>query len=394
MIRAAFYEQAFADKVDISRCANMLVVRTDGLGDVILTTPLFKHLKATFRHVRTCLLTRKEWSGVLKESPHIDEIIPWDIDRYRTSIGYRFRFIESLKKSSFDLVLHPVYSREPLSDEIVCCVHDAVRIGFDGDLNNISTKLKDVNDRYYTQLIKDTSATRPELERNRYFAERLLGHRIAPLDFQPELWINDSDREAAYKMLLSSGIEPDRHSVIALFPGASAAYKTWPLKKFVELANRLSQHSKVKFIICGSRADEPIANALARSINGPVVNLAGKTSLTQLAAVLECSDLYIGNDTGPLHMATAVGTPTLGIMGGGHFGRFYPYGDLNRHRMVFKKMDCYGCNWKCIYDTTRCIQDITVDDVWREAQRMMEEVGLPSRAARDAKRQDKMALNT
>lgn len=391
-IRAAFYEYPLG--VDINQRANVLVVRTDGLGDLILATPLYKHVMKAFGQPRICLLTRAEWVGLFHNCPYIDEVIPWSIQKYATSIRYRFRFLESLRRRAFDLAIHPVYSREPLSDEVVCCTRASQKIGFDGDLNNIHKRRKSKNDQYYTRLIKRTTTVCPEIERNRDFAEQLIGQPIRPGDFQPELWLDDSDRVAAREILQRHGVSVNGGLVIALFPSASATYKTWRCGNFVELGNRLFRHFNVKLIISGANADERVASDLARSINAPVVNLAGQTSLAELAAVLEFSDLYIGNDTGPLHMAAAVGTPTLAIMGGGHFGRFYPYGDLSKHRMVFKKMDCYGCNWKCIYKTTRCIQEITVDDVWFEAQRMMEEVVLPSRAARDAKRQGNMVLST
>lgn len=379
VIRAAFYEQPLASKGDINRQTNILVVRTDGLGDVILTTPLFKHLKATFEHARTCVLTRDEWVDVLKESPHIDEIIPWDINRYRASIRYRLRFIESLKKRSFDLALHPVYSREPLSDEIVCCTPASQKIGFDGDLNNIRKRQRSTNDRYYTRLIKSAAANGCEIDRNRYFTEYVIGRSIKCSDFEPELWITETDRAAAREVLFQNGVDAAKDVMIALFPGAGWKGREWPPERYAALGDHLAEQYAANILILGGPQDIPVASVLQSTMKKCALNLADKLDLVQLAAVIETCGLFIGNETGPLHMAVAAGTPTLAIMGGGHFGRFYPYGDLSKHRMVFKKMDCYGCNWKCIYETTRCIQEITVDDVWFEAQRMMEEVVLPFR---------------
>ena len=379
VIRAAFYGQPLATEVDIDRRTSVLVVRTDGLGDLVLATPLFRHIKKAFGHPRICLLTREEWAGLFQNCPYIDEVIPWGIRKYARSIRYRFRFLQLLRRRIFDLAIHPVYSREPLSDEVVCCARASQRIGFDGDLNNIRETLKSRNDRCYTQLIRSTATVCPEIERNRIFAEQVTGQTIRPADFQPQLWLGDAERVAARKIFDQQSLSVNSNVVIALFPGASLAHKTWPAENYAELIDRLHHRFDAKFIICGASGDADAASHVLRKIGGQVVNLTGRTSLTQLAAVLESCDLYIGNDTGPLHMAVAVGIPTLGIMGGGHFGRFYPYGDLNKHRVAFKRMDCYGCNWNCIYETTRCIQEISVDDVWAETLRMMEEVVLPTR---------------
>lgn len=394
VVRTAFYEKPPKDQRCARQLKNVLVIRTDGLGDIVLDTALFRHIKRAFGGPRVVLITRQEWKDIFQACPYVDDVIPWNILAYANSLRYRVKFIRSLRSREFDVAVHPVYSREPLSDEVLCCTRAPLKIGFDGDLSNIQAKRKRQNDRCYARFIRNKVAGCTELERNRHFAEQLIDREIRSDEFQPELWLTDADRSAAEDLLLQSGIDVGRAALIALFPGASSTYKTWRPENYADLARRMLQHFDLRFVIFGTSAEADLASAIAGKINGPVVNLAGKTSLTQLAAVLECSDLFIGNDTGPLHVAAAVGAPTLGIMGGGHFGRFYPYGDLNRHRMVFKKMDCYGCNWKCIYETTRCIQGITVDDVWREAQRMMEEVVLPSRAARDAKRQGKMVLST
>lgn len=392
LIEWRFYTQSLYKPFDIHELKDVLVIRTDGLGDLILADPLFKLIKQTSKGVRVALISRGEWKEIFERSPYVDEVIPWDIQKYARSLRYRMNFIRALRTRTFDAAIHPVYSREPLSDEITCCTRAALKIGFDGDLNNIEKKRKRQNDRCYARLIRHDAVDCTELERNRHFAEQLVGMKIRADDFQPELWLTDEDRLVSAELLRRYGIDPDQNALIALFPGASSAYKTWPPESYADLGNRILQYFDSKFVICGTHAEADIARVVASEIHGPVVNLAGKTSLTQLAAVLECSDLYIGSDTGPLHMAAAVGTPTLAIMGGGHFGRFYPYGDLNKHQMVFKKMSCYGCNWKCIYETTRCIQEITVDDVWREAQRMIEEVVLPRREARAMRRPTGVAI--
>ena len=160
----------------------------------------------------------------------------------------------------------------------------------------------------------------------------------------------------------------------------------WPYDFYAQLADKILEHYPARIVICGAAADVQGAKKVQTKMHGQAVNLAGKTTLRELAAVFEACGLFIGNDTGPLHLAVSVGTPTLGIIGGGHFGRFYPYGDLSKHRMVHKQMDCYYCDWKCIHETVRCIQEITVDDVWRETQRMMEEVVLPKRDLQGNKR--------
>ena len=105
-----------------------------------------------------------------------------------------------------------------------------------------------------------------------------------------------------------------------------------------------------------------------------LINLVGKTDLLILAAVYEKSLMYVGNDSGLVHIAMAVGIPTVCIIGGGHLGRFYPYGDEKMHIPVYYKMPCFGCNWKCIYPEIRCINNINVDNVIKNIDRIFEKL--------------------
>jgi len=382
LVVRSLYPNQNAPKFDACEENSILVIRTDGLGDLMLALPSLRHLRESFGSHRITLLTRQEWVDLMQRCPYVDEIIGWDIRKYARNIFYRLSFVGGLRKRMYGAVFHSPYSREPLSDELLCCCLAARKIGFDGDLNNISPKEKARNDSYYTRLIDLSVKGAPEIDRNREFTERVTGKRIAPADFQPKLWLAESDRKEASVPLHEAGLDPKRDLIVALFPGASWDGKSWPAGRYAELADRIIQEYGAKIVVCGAPTDVLVAAAVQSEMKGSVVDLAGKTSLPVLAALFEACALYIGNDTGPLHLAVSVGTATLGIVGGGHFGRFYPYGDLNRQRVVFKEMECYQCNWKCIHETVRCIQEITLDDVWLATQRMMKEVVVPERERR------------
>jgi len=358
---------------------SILVIRTDGLGDLMLATPTLKFLRQSYPEHRIILLTRQEWVDVVRNCSYIDEVIPWNIEKYSRNLFYRLRFVRELRSRNFSLALHPVYSREPKIDEVLCCCRAVEKIGFNGGLNNISLEEKTRNDSHYTILIQNGSNETLEIDRNRNFTAKVTGTSIEPADFQPEFWLAESDRATARKLLSDAGLNSTRDLVVAMVPGAAWKGREWPARSYAEIADRLAVQYGAKIVILGSRTDEPVASSLASGMRTSFSNLAGKTRLGELAAILQSCSLYIGNETGPLHLAVAAGIPTLGIVGGGHFGRFYPYGDLNRHRMVYKKMDCFNCDWNCIHESVRCIQEIAVDDVWRATQRILTEVVLPER---------------
>ena len=104
---------------------------------------------------------------------------------------------------------------------------------------------------------------------------------------------------------------------------------------------------------------EGIQNILNNSDNPhQVINLCSITSIGQSIECMRLCDALICQDTAALHMAVALKKPVLGIVGGGHFGRFFPWGDSSKTKVLHKNMDCYGCNWQCKYETLRCIQEL------------------------------------
>jgi ADP-heptose:LPS heptosyltransferase len=358
-----------------------LVIWTDAIGDFILFLPALGHLRRALPNETIVLLVGELVASLARESSSVDEVLICNVQRYRRDLFYRFRVIEMLRRRKFRIALYPAHSREPIGDEILCCCGAEKRIAQAGDLNNIRGPVKRKNNAYLTRIVPSSPGMIPEVERNREFVEQLTGRKLPAEESLPRITVTEGQMQNARQLLLCEGVKPNIEMQVVLFPGASNAIRAWPAKRFAELGDRIARTYGARILVCGSPFDLETEEAVAAGMSAPPVRLAGKTSLIQLAAVLRQSVLYIGSETGPLHLAAAVGTPTMCILGGGHFGRFYPYGDLRKHRAVFQKMDCYHCNWECIYEIPHCIRDITVEAAWETVERIFEEVILPAREA-------------
>ena len=137
-------------------------------------------------------------------------------------------------------------------------------------------------------------------------------------------------------------------------------------------------HSVVQGIcFCGAKKEHSLGEQILKQSDVPLQNLCGQTTLVELASLLSQSRLTISNDTGVVYLSSAVGTLSVGIVGGGEFGGFVPYPDLpgqtNNLKEVFHKMPCFGCNWNCIYPINKgepapCIANISVDAVWEKVR--------------------------
>ena len=144
---------------------------------------------------------------------------------------------------------------------------------------------------------------------------------------------------------------------------------------FLDITTKVFQQTGWKGIICGAKQEHSLGEQILEQSDVPLQNLCGQTTLAELAGVLSQSRLTISNDTGVVYLSSAVGTLSVCIVGGGHFGRFVPYPDLpgqtNNLKEVFHKMPCFGCNWECIYPIKKgepapCIANISVDAVWEK----------------------------
>jgi ADP-heptose:LPS heptosyltransferase len=159
-------------------------------------------------------------------------------------------------------------------------------------------------------------------------------------------------------------------------PGASFYGRRWPTKYFAELIDKICAHTGWSAILCGSQAEYQLCADVATSASQHTLNLAGKVSLVELIEIIRAAKLLVGNETGAVHISSAVGTPSICILGGGHFGRFVPYKYKKEKSgmaplCLFHMMHCYGCNWICtqpheVGQAVPCIANIEVAQIFEQ----------------------------
>ncbi|TCL75218.1 heptosyltransferase-3 [Hydrogenispora ethanolica] len=183
-----------------------------------------------------------------------------------------------------------------------------------------------------------------------------------------EFWFEDADRLKVDRFLESIGCLGARPLVAVHCGGHYFIRKRWPAEKFVELLLEL-RLSGVEVALIGGTED--VANSLAIQALVPgVINAAGALRLSQTAALMERCELFIGNDSGPLHLAAAVGVPTIGLYGPTDPAQFYPY-HPTRHRYIYKALPCSPCYrfggglWQFVPKCSRpyCMEAISVAEV-------------------------------
>jgi ADP-heptose:LPS heptosyltransferase len=345
----------------------VLVLRTDAIGDFIVFLPTLKILRSIFRDQELTLLARETATPLIENAPYCNSIISFDFDKYTSDSTYRLDLDHKLERARYDMVINAMYSRSPVSDAIVRATGAPIRIGFhclDQDGNQL---VRLANEQFYSVVIQQTDEFVPEFTRNMCLVETLgWTHNEMVM---PEVWIRDEDLRFAEEFFRTHSIDAKRPSVI-LFPGAGADIRRWPVEKFSLLAKRLQTELQAQIILSGGPMDIKLIDTLKDSLRDFAPVTLSDQDLRKQAAVYKKASLFIGNETGPLQLAVAVGTPAIVILGGGFADRFFSY-PSDCWKKVWHPMACYRCFWKCIYSEPKCITSITTDEVFAASKGLL-----------------------
>lgn len=289
--------------------ANILCVRLDALGDVLMTTPALRALKETCPARRLTLLTSPAAMPVAALVPEIDEVMIYDAPWMKATAPRHDsrsdkRMIRRLRRGRFDAaVIFTVYSQSPLPAALLCYLAD------------IPLRLAHCHENPY-QLLSDWIVDREPQGGIRHEVQRQLdlvaaiGCRTS--DERLSLRVPTAARQKVRAHLQRIGIEPDCRWVV-MHPGASAPSRRYPLEGFMEVARRLRDDHACRVVVTGTAGEGELAECLQRAVGSGCDCLAGCLDLPELAALLEAAPVVICNNTGPAHVAAAVGTPVVDL---------------------------------------------------------------------------------
>jgi len=327
----------------------ILVTRTDRIGDLVLTTPVFQALRERFPKAWIAALVFIEHRDIVKDNPYLDEVILYDKKGSEKGLWGQFCFSVRLRAKKFDLVIH---------------CHGTNRMHLAGWLAGVPVRLG--YDRRAPWALTHAHAYDKKLGEKReteYLFDLLAPLGIAcPGKIEACFPVSGSAARSLENLLFHLKVPADK-KLIVLSPSASDRTKMWPAAKFAELAARLQKEAGAVLLAVGSLKDKPVVESLREKSAVPIVDLGGKLTLGMLGALLKRAALLVSNDSGPVHIATVVGCPVVSIFGRHEPGlgpdRWKPLG--TKCRVVAKDVsDIPASERKYTY-----IEDITVDEVHR-----------------------------
>lgn len=336
----------------------LLIIKTDAIGDYILFRNFIEEVKLsdTYKDYRIDVLGNVLWKDIaLKyDKAWVDEFIfikanpLYEAPVQTLKLGWR------LFKNNYEVTLQPTYTRTFINDGLAGFTAAKQIIGFKSDNESIAERYKAKTDHFYTRRLLLPANAYFEFDRSKFFFESVLNKSLS---------VNET----------SITTSAEARQGIVIVPSAGILKRCWEAGKFLELIKLIVQHTSHTVYLEGGPASISFAEHLKDEIaDMRVVDLTGKTTLPEMIGLIGKAALLIANETSAIHIAVAAKTSSVCVMGGGHFERFSPYPDHFQSKpvCVYQKMECYYCNWNCIYKVAEnepypCIGNISVERVWQ-----------------------------
>ncbi|MBI3330973.1 MAG: lipopolysaccharide heptosyltransferase II [Candidatus Omnitrophica bacterium] len=337
----------------------ILVIRLDRLGDVALSTPALQALRERFPHAFIAMLVRPPCRDVVEGHPALNEVIGYDKDGAHRSLRATVRFARSLRRYEFDtaLVLHP----SNRSHWIPWLAGIPVRIGY----NRKSGWLLTHRFPHRKQEGQQHEAA--------YTVELLAPFDIPDEVVPPVVPVQPDAAKRVDALLTACAVGPHER-LVAIHPSASCVSKRWMPERFAEVADRLVAEQGVRVCLVAAEADAAHAQQVARAMRQPALDFAGGLSVAELIALLRRCRLLLSNDSGPVHLAAAVGTPVVDIFGRNQAGlspqRWGPLGE--GHVVLHKEVGCVTCLAHNCDIGFLCLTSLSAEEVYRAAVSVLE----------------------
>ena len=334
----------------------ILIARLDRLGDVVLSTPVIRHMRKLFPKAHISFMVRPENRDVVENNPDLNEVILYDKGgREKGFLGAAKFALVLLKKNRFDMAiaLHPS-ARTHIAFFLAGI---PARIGYDRKMGWLLTER--------IPHFKQEGEMHEALYNFHLLGEA--GFDVSGADARPYMATSERDKAFVDRIQEKMGFG---NGFIVVHAGASCPSKRWPPERFAEAADALAAKFGYHIVIVGGSDTAEHSGKMVSAMKGRAFDLTGKLNIGALAEVISRARIFISNDSGPVHIAVAVGTPVVAIFGRKNPGlspkRWGPLGqrDIVLHRDV-------GCK-KCLAHECdkgfKCLEAVAVDDVVKAAR--------------------------
>ncbi len=330
---------------------NILFLRHDGIGDMVLSTPAFRALKEGMPHARLTVLASPRNRDILSGNPFVDEVM-----LYEPGLSGTVKIIRELRRRSFDIVIDPFLSYKLHTALLAVLSGAGYRLGFAVSGREVFFNLRcpEGDER------RSVSAQTLDMA-------RALG--LNPRDSMPRLYVSGREREEAWENLRKKGaVKGD--ILVGIHPGGRYESQRWPAGRFAMAADYMISVYRARVVLFGAEDDRETVRFIRKVMsNRPL--LMDEAGLRAFIAALSCCSLLICNNSGPLHIASALGIPSVSTMGPTAPRLWWPEGE--GHIVIRKNLPCSPCGLPACRSHA-CMKLISVEEVLQAAGSQLERI--------------------
>ena len=351
-----------SSKKKITNNINLLCINTERLGDLVLSTDFLFCLGNHSCYQMKYLLIQDIYVSLFDWEKIGFSPLPINKTKYKKNLLYRLLFIHEIRKQEFLTIINFTPERGWINDELVMTSVAKEKIALKSSSIYLSSViLKYINKKYST--IYDYGINN-EYNKLNFLLEY---YRIEKKIIKDALNFNDEVLTSILKRVGS-------RKYICISPFTSDNKRTWGINNFIKLATYFE--STLNFLILGTKNEinsiqAELQNA-SISMNKTNIFTCYDKDLGKIASIIRNSLIFIGNDSGLTHIAHNLEVPTIAIIGGGEYGRFFPYKDNPNTYYFYHQLDCFGCHWNCIYKEKYCLTNISVEMVIDKIKEIIE----------------------
>jgi ADP-heptose:LPS heptosyltransferase/GT2 family glycosyltransferase len=344
---------------------HVAIIALDTLGDLVLRQPLFSELLDRGHAVTA--IARTGYDEIL---PFLDarlRVIPVALDPYRLPEADTYaeldRAAASLTAARPDIVVAAAHNRTYVEEWLLHQCPRAETVGFalpGAVLDNVPEDLRPGGTRRDVLLTRpvDCAESDHEAAKQRALFAAITGESMP--ERLPAIALDDETRRGAADFVRTLGLEPGGYAFACPAGTMSVALKAWPAAQFAEIAAAVWARHRLPMLLTGVASEAPLVDAIAAVLTPAAVPfgrwIGDAASLGRMLGLIANSRLYVGNDSGPMHCAGALGVPVLARFGGGHWPRFLPL--AARAFTATQELPCFNCGWQCWLDTPSCMTSV------------------------------------
>lgn len=335
---------------------NIIVRMPNWLGDLVMATPILQDIRQKWPNASITAMCQSNVAPLLKHDPNISEVFSFKKPSGWIHRHQHLDIIETLQRGEYDLGVLLTNSFSSAWWFWRGNVNN--RIGFAGNMRSLLLNKAlpfPANKEKQHQVITYKALLEP------------MGIPIS--NTPPCLYVTASEQHAARELLANEHISPETHIIIGINPGAAfGSAKCWLPERFKEVTSLLLKNPRYAIVYFGDSVGAPLVTSICKDMGERVVNLAGKTSIRELLALtLQCS-VFLTNDSGPMHIAAALGVPVVALFGSTSDVKTGPY---SGGTVIHKRVECSPCYKRVCPIDFRCMKRIETDEVYESIQQLI-----------------------